>query len=100
EELNVSELAAAADMSPSAASQQLRVLRLAKFVEPRRVGRSIYYRLHDHHVPVLLAELANHAEHVRHDAGVREPTADTAAAGEPSAGALAAVEAGSRSRSS
>ena len=34
-------------MTPSAASQQLRILRHLRFVATRREGRSILYRLHD-----------------------------------------------------
>lgn len=66
-ERNVAELAELTQVSPSAASQQLRVLRLSHFVRTRREGQSIYYRLNDHHVSTLLMELASHAEHVRED---------------------------------
>ena len=57
------ELAEETGMTPSAASQQLRVLRHLRFVAARRDGRSILYRLHDGHVAVLLAEARNHLEH-------------------------------------
>jgi len=62
-EKGVGELAEEAGMTPSAASQQLRVLRHLRFVAARRDGRSILYRLHDGHVAVLLAEARNHLEH-------------------------------------
>jgi DNA-binding transcriptional ArsR family regulator len=62
-ELSVGELAERTGMTPSAASQQLRVLRHLRFVATRRDGRSIFYRLHDGHVAVLLAEARNHLEH-------------------------------------
>lgn len=64
-ELSVAELAEAAGVAPAAASQQLRVLRLARFVDARREGQSIRYRLHDDHIAALLEELRNHAEHAR-----------------------------------
>jgi DNA-binding transcriptional ArsR family regulator len=62
-EMGVGELAEITGMTPSATSQQLRVLRHLRFVTTRRDGRSILYRLHDTHVAVLLAEARNHLEH-------------------------------------
>jgi ArsR family transcriptional regulator, nickel/cobalt-responsive transcriptional repressor len=62
-EASVNELAELTGLTPSAASQQLRVLRHLRFVATRREGRSIQYRLHDGHVAVLLAEARNHLEH-------------------------------------
>jgi len=59
----VGELAERAGVTPSAASQQLRVLRHLKLVVARRAGRSVLYSLHDHHVAALLDEVRNHAEH-------------------------------------
>ena len=62
-EAGVGELAAAAGITPSAASQQLRILRHLRFVTTRRAGRSIRYRLHDDHVAALLDEVRNHLDH-------------------------------------
>jgi ArsR family transcriptional regulator, nickel/cobalt-responsive transcriptional repressor len=62
-EAGVSELAERADVTPSAASQQLRILRHLRFVTTRRDGRSILYRLHDGHVAALLDEVRNHLDH-------------------------------------
>jgi len=62
-EAGVGELAAAAAITPSAASQQLRILRHLRFVTARRAGRSIFYRLHDDHVAALLGEVRNHLQH-------------------------------------
>jgi DNA-binding transcriptional ArsR family regulator len=62
-EAGVNALAEATGMTPSAASQQLRVLRHLRFVATRRDGRSILYRLHDGHVAVLLDEARNHLDH-------------------------------------
>jgi ArsR family transcriptional regulator, nickel/cobalt-responsive transcriptional repressor len=70
-EAGVGELAAMTGMTPSAASQQLRILRHLRFVATRRDGRSVLYRLHDGHVAVLLAEARNHLEHAAH--GWAEP---------------------------
>lgn len=63
-ELTVDELAERAELSQSAASHQLRVLRQSRLVAVRRSGRNAHYRLHDHHVVDLLAALRHHHEHV------------------------------------
>ena len=62
-EAGVSELAERAEVTPSAASQQLRILRHLRFVATRRDGRAILYRLHDDHVAALLDEVRNHLDH-------------------------------------
>jgi DNA-binding transcriptional ArsR family regulator len=62
-EAGVGELADRTGMTPSAASQQLRILRHLRFVTARREGRSVLYRLHDPHVAVLLDEARNHLDH-------------------------------------
>ena len=63
-ERTVEELEAATGLSQSLVSQQLRVLRDLRFVTVRRAGRHGYYRLHDHHIPELLAAVRHHREHV------------------------------------
>jgi DNA-binding transcriptional ArsR family regulator len=62
-EAGVNELAERAGVTPSAASQQLRILRHLRFVASRREGRSILYQLHDGHVAALLDEVRNHLDH-------------------------------------
>jgi DNA-binding transcriptional ArsR family regulator len=62
-EAGVGELAGRADVTPSAASQQLRILRHLRFVATRREGRAVLYRLHDAHVAALLDEVRNHLDH-------------------------------------
>ena len=62
-EASVNELAVLAEVTPSATSQQLRILRHLRFVATRRDGRSILYRLHDGHVAALLDEVRNHLDH-------------------------------------
>lgn len=54
-ELCVCDIAAVLDMSVSAVSHQLRVLRQAKIVRTRRDGKQIYYSIEDHHVGILVA---------------------------------------------
>jgi ArsR family transcriptional regulator len=64
EELSVSELQRVLNMSQSAVSHQLRVLRDANLVKFRRAGKLVYYSLTDEHVHELLLGTI---EHVRHD---------------------------------
>src|ERR671936_667163 len=53
-ERTVEDLARATGLVETVVSQQLRVLRLLRFVAGRREGRHVRYRLFDDHVPVLL----------------------------------------------
>lgn len=76
-ERSVEELAAEANLSQSATSHQLKVLRDARLVKARREGRHAFYSLHDHHVPDFLAALRHHYEHVEQEkppTGVRTQT--------------------------
>jgi DNA-binding transcriptional ArsR family regulator len=75
-ERTVEQLAAAADLGPSATSHHLRVLRSLRLVRARRAGRHVYYALHDHHIAELLAAVRHHHEHVYPGSGVSVP--DTA----------------------
>lgn len=54
QELCVCDLAALIDVSESAVSHQLRVLRGQKLVRFRRDGKNLYYSLDDEHVRTLL----------------------------------------------
>ncbi len=63
EELCVSDLAAALDMTQSAVSHQLKLLRLANQVKTRREGKSIYYSLDDEHVLDILEKALTHISH-------------------------------------
>jgi ArsR family transcriptional regulator, lead/cadmium/zinc/bismuth-responsive transcriptional repressor len=62
QELCVCDLAAAAKMSESAVSHQLRVLRSQRLVNYRREGRNIHYSLADSHVMNLYGEVAAHLQ--------------------------------------
>ncbi len=62
EELCVCDLAALVDVSDSAVSHQLRLLRNARLVKYRREGKMVYYQLDDEHVESLLQEGLRHAE--------------------------------------
>ena len=60
QELCVCDLAAVCDLSESATSQHLRVLRNLRIVKLRRDGRMSYYSIDDDHVRVLLGVCLNH----------------------------------------
>ena len=59
-ELCVCDLSALLTMTPSAVSHQLRILRMKDLVRYRKEGRSVFYRLADHHVITLFQEALNH----------------------------------------
>ena len=61
-ERGVSEIAEAMDMSLSAVSHQLRILKQAHLVRYRRLGKSALYSLADDHVRTILDQ---GLEHVR-----------------------------------
>jgi DNA-binding transcriptional ArsR family regulator len=60
QELCVCDLAAVCDLSESATSQHLRILRGLRIVKVRRDGRMSYYSIDDDHVRVLLGVCLNH----------------------------------------
>lgn len=62
QELCVCDLAAIINMSESAVSHQLRVLRTLRLVSYRKTGRNVYYRFADAHVINLYREVAEHVD--------------------------------------
>jgi DNA-binding transcriptional ArsR family regulator len=64
QELCVCDLAAVCDLSESATSQHLRVLKSLHIVKLRRSGRMSYYSIEDDHVRVLLGVSLNHLSHL------------------------------------
>ena len=63
EELCVCDLQSLLNMSQSAVSHQLRLLRNLRLVKYRRQGRMVFYSLDDDHIFRLFAEGLNHIEH-------------------------------------
>lgn len=59
-ELCVCALAEVLDMSQSAISHQLRLLRAAKLVRYRKDGKNVYYALDDDHVRNLISQGLEH----------------------------------------
>lgn len=52
-ELNVSSISDLVGLQISAISHQLRVLRQAKLIKPRKVGKEVFYSLDDEHVSLI-----------------------------------------------
>ena len=61
-ELCVGALARRLGMSESAVSHQLRLLRAARIVRPRRDGRMVFYALDDRHVLTLFRQGLRHVQ--------------------------------------
>lgn len=62
EELCVCELTELLEMTQSAISHQLRVLRNMRLVKYRKSGRSVFYSLDDNHIVNLFNEGLDHVE--------------------------------------
>lgn len=60
----VCDIAACLNMSQSAISHQLRILKQSKLVKNRREGKSIIYSLADGHVRTIIAQGREHIEEV------------------------------------
>lgn len=78
-ELCVQDIARHVDLSESAVSHQLRLLRGTRLVRPRRAGRQVFYTLDDQHIVKLFAQ---GLEHVLENARGRHPQAP-AGGGQP-----------------
>ncbi|MGL5440359.1 MAG: ArsR/SmtB family transcription factor [Filifactoraceae bacterium] len=65
-ELCVCDIAILLSISQSATSHQLKVLRQARLVKPRRDGKTVYYSLDDSHIEDIFRE---GLVHIREEAG-------------------------------
>ncbi|MCD8230607.1 MAG: metalloregulator ArsR/SmtB family transcription factor [Clostridiales bacterium] len=61
-EVCVCDLAKMLNMSQSAVSHQLRILKQSKLVKNRRDGKSVFYSLADDHVRTIIAQGREHIE--------------------------------------
>lgn len=61
----VCDIAALLDMSQSAISHQLRVLRAARLVKHTRQGKVVYYSLDDNHVNEIFKQGLEHVAHTK-----------------------------------
>lgn len=64
-EMCVSDIAEKLNMSQSAISHQLRVLRQSRLVKYRREGKTVFYSLDDEHVEHIIEEGITHIVHMR-----------------------------------
>jgi ArsR family transcriptional regulator len=55
-------LAEALNMTQSAISHQLKILKQSKLVKSRRDGKSVFYSLADDHVRTIIAQGLDHIE--------------------------------------
>lgn len=61
-EVCVCDLAQVLNMTQSAISHQLKILKQSKLVKSRRDGKSIFYSLADNHVRTIIAQGCEHIE--------------------------------------
>lgn len=61
-EVCVCDLAAALNMTQSAISHQLKILKQNRLVKARREGKSVFYSLADDHVRTIIAQGKEHIE--------------------------------------
>lgn len=61
-EVCVSDLATSLNMTQSAISHQLKILKQSKLVKSRRDGKQMYYSLADDHVRLIIAQGREHIE--------------------------------------
>ena len=62
-ELCVSDIAERLDMTQSAVSHQLRVLRQNNLVKYKKDGKTVYYSLDDTHIEMVLTQGIDHIKH-------------------------------------
>jgi ArsR family transcriptional regulator len=62
-EMCVCDIAATLEMTQSAVSHQLRLLKNLGIVKRRKVGRTVYYSIDDEHILVLFETGLNHVAH-------------------------------------
>ncbi len=60
EEMCVCDIASLLNMTQSAISHQLRVLKQARLVKPRREGKNMYYSLDDEHIESIFYQGMKH----------------------------------------
>lgn len=75
-ELCVQDIARHIELSESAVSHQLRLLRGLRLVRPRRAGRQVFYSLDDQHIVRLFAQGLEHVQEAGRGRWLRELSAD------------------------
>ncbi len=64
--ISVNEIAEALDVSQSAISHQLRLLKQLKIVRSERQGKKIYYSLDDKHIVTIIKQTMDHITEEHH----------------------------------
>lgn len=62
EEVSVGEISEALNMTTSAISHQLKILKQSKLIKSRKEGKQVYYSLADDHVKTIIAMGRDHIE--------------------------------------
>ena len=62
QELNVSSISELVGLPISAVSHQLRTLRQAKLIKPKKVGKEVFYSLDDEHVSLIFKCALEHVK--------------------------------------
>ena len=62
EEMNVSSISELVGLPISAISHQLRTLRQAKLIKPKKVGKEVFYSLDDEHVSLIFKCALEHVK--------------------------------------
>lgn len=62
EEMNVSNISELVGLPISAISHQLRTLRQAKLIKPKKVGKEVFYSLDDEHVSLIFKCALEHVK--------------------------------------
>lgn len=62
-EKKVSNIATDVNMTQSAVSHQLQILKLSNIVKSERKGKEVYYSLSDNHIKTIIEQVFTHATH-------------------------------------
>jgi len=62
-ELSVNEIACSLEMSQTAISHQLKILKNLNIIKGSRKGKHIYYTISDHHIKNMIAQVYEHVNH-------------------------------------
>ncbi len=63
EELCVGDISSSLELSQSATSHQLRVLKQGRFVKARKSGKEVYYSIDDEHISIIINTAKDHLLH-------------------------------------
>ncbi len=64
---SVSTISKELNITQSAVSHQLQMLKLYDIVKAERRGKEVYYSLNDYHIKNIIEQVLNHTSHIRHE---------------------------------